>query len=54
MIMALPSPFSVHLTSHGYTAPGLAMFVYVDGVYQVNRNRHNSKIPDEGTKRSHT
>ena len=30
------------------------MFVYIDGVYQVNRNRHNLKIPGAGTKRSHT
>ena len=26
----------------------------MDGVYQVNRNRRNLKIPGEGTKRSHT
>ena len=53
-IPSTPTPFSVHLTSHGYIAPGLAMFVYMDGVYQVNRNRRNLKIPGEGTKRSHT
>ena len=53
-IPSTPTPFSIHLTSHGYIAPGLAMFVYMDGVYQVNRNRHNLKIPGEGTKRSHT
>ena len=53
-IPSTPTPFSIHLTSHGYVAPGLAMFVYMDGVYQVNRNRRNLKIPGEGTKRSHT
>ena len=30
------------------------MFVYMDGVYQVNRNRRNLQIPGEGTNRSHT
>ena len=52
-IPSTPTPFCIHLTSHGYIAPGLAMFVYMDGVYQVNRNRRNLKIPGEGTKRSH-
>ncbi|EFE34654.1 uncharacterized protein ARB_06417 [Trichophyton benhamiae CBS 112371] len=33
------TPFSIRLTSSGYIAPGLAMFVYMDGVYQCNRNR---------------
>ena len=28
---------------------GLAMFVYMDGEYQCNRNRHNLKIPDGTT-----
>jgi len=32
-------PFTIHLSSKGYIAPGLAMFVYMDGVYQCNRNR---------------
>ena len=31
--------FSVHLTSTGYIAPGLACFVYIDGQYQCNRNK---------------
>ncbi|KAF3482055.1 uncharacterized protein GIQ15_04814 [Arthroderma uncinatum] len=35
------TPFSIRLTSSGYIAPGLAMFVYMDGVYQCNRNRNN-------------
>lgn len=28
---------------------GLAMFVYMDGEYQCNRNRQNLKIPNETT-----
>ena len=46
--VAVPStstPFSIHLRSHGYIAPGLAMFVYMDGEYQCNRNRSNLKDP---------
>lgn len=35
----IPSPFSIRLQSNGYIAPGLAMFVFIDGVYQCNRNR---------------
>ena len=41
--------FSIHLRSHGYIAPGLAMFVYMDGEYQCNRNRSNLKIPSDAT-----
>lgn len=55
--IAIPSthaPFSIHLQSNGYVAPGLAMFVYMDGVYQCNRNRHNLKIPDGQTTRKQT
>ncbi|OJD14495.1 hypothetical protein ACJ73_09077 [Blastomyces percursus] len=33
------TPFSINLRSSGYIAPGLAMFVFIDGVYQCNRNR---------------
>jgi len=44
-----PCGFSIHLTSSGYIAPGLAMFVYMDGVYQCNRNRRGLKIPDKDT-----
>ena len=45
------SPFAIHLTSKGYIAPGLAMFVYMDGVYQCNRNQQGLKMPGEvGTK----
>lgn len=37
--------FSVHLTSSGYIASGLAMFVYMDGQYQCNRNRRGLVVP---------
>lgn len=43
----IPAQFSIHLRSHGYIAPGLAMFVYMDGEYQCNRNRSNLKTPSE-------
>jgi hypothetical protein len=49
--IAVPSEevnFSVHLTSQGYIAPGLAMFVYMDGQYQCNRNRRGLKVPAKG------
>ncbi|ODH46024.1 hypothetical protein GX48_07884 [Paracoccidioides brasiliensis] len=45
-----PSPFSINLKSNDYIAPGLAMFVSMDGVYQCNRNRNDllptSKSPE--------
>lgn len=53
-IPPVPTPFSVRLRSHGYIAPGLAMFVYMDGEYQCNRNRPNLKIPDETTPKKYT
>lgn len=46
--------FSIHFRSHGYIAPGLAMFVYMDGKYQCNRNRSNLKIPSEAQKLKQT
>jgi hypothetical protein len=39
-----PQSFSVHLTSDKFVAPGLAMYVYIDGVYQCNRNRQDLKL----------
>lgn len=39
--------FAIHLVSKGYIAPGLAMFVYIDGIYQCNRNRYNLKLPEK-------
>ena len=41
-------PFSLHLTSKGYVAPGVAFFVFMDGEYQCNRNRIGLKMPGEG------
>ncbi|RYO31095.1 hypothetical protein AA0111_g5378 [Alternaria arborescens] len=38
-----PQTFSIHLTSNKFIAPGVAIFVYVDGVYQCNRNRQDLK-----------
>lgn len=45
-VPADPISFSVHLTSNGYIAPGLAMFVYMDGIAQCNRNRRGLVIPE--------
>ncbi|KAF2799137.1 hypothetical protein K505DRAFT_78570 [Melanomma pulvis-pyrius CBS 109.77] len=44
--VAVPSkskPFTVHLTSSDIIAEGLAMYVFIDGIYQCNRNRQNLK-----------
>ena len=38
-----PRPFIVHLKSTQFISPGLAMYVFIDGVYQCNRNRQNLK-----------
>lgn len=46
--------FTVHLTSTGYISSGLAMFVFMDGVYQCNRNRQGLKLPSMATRRSDT
>ena len=46
-IPSVSTAFSIHLTSKGYIAPGLAMFVYMDGAYQCNRNQHGLKLPSE-------
>ena len=46
-----PTNFAIHLTSHGYIAPGLAMFVYINDKYQCNRNRHKLLIPADGVDR---
>ncbi|KAI9831925.1 MAG: hypothetical protein M1819_004647 [Sarea resinae] len=43
VVPPVPTPFKIRLTSTGYIAPGLAMFVYMDGVYQCNRNRYDLK-----------
>ena len=46
-----PTHFAIHLTSHGYIAPGLAVYVFIDGEYQCNRNRHKLLIPADGVAR---
>lgn len=46
-----PTPYVIQLTSHGYIAPGLAAYVFIDGEYQCNRNRHRLLIPAEGVSR---
>ena len=33
------TPFAINLKSKGYISSGLAMFIFMDGVYQCNRNR---------------
>lgn len=33
--------FTIHLSSTKFIAPGIAMYVFIDGVYQCNRNRQN-------------
>ena len=38
-----------HLQNLTVPPAGLAMFVYMDGEYQCNRNRHNLRIPDART-----
>lgn len=53
-VPAIATPFSIHLHSDGYIAPGLAMFVYMDGEYQCNRNRTNLRIPDGNSERKKT
>ncbi|KAA8616838.1 hypothetical protein A1F94_007490 [Pyrenophora tritici-repentis] len=47
-----PQSFSVHLTSNKFIAPGVAIFVYVDGVYQCNRNRQDLKLRKPSDSRS--
>lgn len=47
-----PTPFAIRLRSNGYIAPGLAMFVFIDGVYQCNRNRNDLRPIDVADLRS--
>lgn len=41
------TPFTIKLESDGFIAPGLAMFVFTDGVYQCNRHRCDLQISDK-------
>ncbi|KAL8726341.1 MAG: hypothetical protein Q9181_006082 [Wetmoreana brouardii] len=53
-IPPVSTPFSIRLQSNGYIAPGLSMFVYIDGEYQCNRGRNNLKIPTGTTLKNQT
>ncbi|KAI4086383.1 MAG: hypothetical protein LQ344_007608 [Seirophora lacunosa] len=53
-IPPVPTPFSIRLKSDGYIAPGLSMFVYIDGQYQCNRGRNKLKIPTSATLQQQT
>lgn len=47
--VAIPSkrtPFSIRLSTTGYVAPGLAVYVFIDSVYQTNRNRRGADPSD--------
>lgn len=48
------TPFSVRLRSDSYIAPGLSMFVYMDGVYQCNRNRQKLKPQEQARSKIQT
>lgn len=41
-------PFSIHVKTGGYIAPGISFFVFMDGEYQCNRNRVGLKLPADG------
>ncbi|CBX95294.1 hypothetical protein IAQ61_004115 [Plenodomus lingam] len=47
-----PESFSIHLTSDKFIAPGIAMYVFIDGVYQCNRNRQDLKLRKSSKSRS--
>jgi hypothetical protein len=41
-----PTPFSIRLSTNSYVAPGLSIWVYIDGVYQTNRNKRGA-VPSD-------
>ncbi|KAF2442574.1 hypothetical protein P171DRAFT_316131, partial [Karstenula rhodostoma CBS 690.94] len=47
-----PQPFAIRLSSRKFIAPGLAMYVFIDGVYQCNRNRQNLKLRNPPDRKS--
>jgi hypothetical protein len=47
-----PQSFSIHLTSNKFIAPGISMYVFVDGVYQCNRNRQDLELRKGSDSRS--
>jgi len=44
--------FNIKVTSEGYVGPGLAMYVFIDGVSQCNRNRTGLLLPATGVSKS--
>jgi len=44
--------FNIQVATQGYIAPGLAMYVFVDGVSQCNRNRTGLLLPGAGVSKS--
>ncbi|KAF2847910.1 hypothetical protein T440DRAFT_537824 [Plenodomus tracheiphilus IPT5] len=51
-VPSISQSFSVHLTSNKFIAPGIAMYVFIDGVYQCNRNRQDLKLRKTSGSRS--
>ena len=41
-IPSKPTPFSIRLMTESYVAPGIAVYVFIDGVYQTNRNKRGA------------
>jgi hypothetical protein len=48
------TPFAISLQSTSFIYSGLAVFVYIDGVYQCNRNICDLKSPKETDKATNT
>ena len=44
--LSKPRQFAIHLTSVGYIASGLAIFVFIDGVQQCSRHRLGLVVPE--------
>src|ERR1700710_367066 len=47
-----PTPFTISLVKHSYVFEGLSMFVFIDGIYQCNRNRCDMRYSDESFRSS--
>ncbi|KAJ4342778.1 hypothetical protein N0V95_006872 [Ascochyta clinopodiicola] len=44
--------FTIHLSSQNFIAQGIAMYVFIDGIYQCNRNKQNLKPRQPPDRRS--
>jgi hypothetical protein len=44
-IPSQPTPFGIRLNAYGYISPGLSIWVFIDGVYQTNRNKRGIVAP---------